>query len=210
VTMLCAEGFVGGALEIWCPRDTGYLTLEDGYYGSLSSLEASSRGLQFEPGKGLPGQALSRLEPVLASPLASAPEFERQQAASEVAVTTGVALPVTDRTGGSCAVVFLSAPHTPIARSFELWRPSGNAGLELVQASEGSEQFYDKVRALDMRTADGFLGRAWASGAPALCEDLGRDSSRYAHWACSNGLRSACAIPFSVGGRLKAILTLTM
>jgi putative methionine-R-sulfoxide reductase with GAF domain len=66
------------------------------------------------------------------------------------------------------------------------------------------------LRKLTVRPAEGVLGRAWVTGSPAICEDLSRENSRYAHWACAEGLRSACAIPFSSEGRLQAIIMLTM
>lgn len=209
VTMLCAEGFVGGAVEVWSQRESPALRLEDGYYGALHSLRDNSKALTFAPGEGLPGTALERREPVLASPLAVAPAFVRNQLPGEVEVTTGIAWPVATPAGTRSVVVFLSAPHTPIASSFELWRPNRGA-LELSEGHEGDEAYYADLRAVDIKRAEGFLGRACVSGCPMLCEDLGRDDSRYAHWASAHGLRTACAIPFNDAGRLKAVLVLAM
>jgi putative methionine-R-sulfoxide reductase with GAF domain len=211
VVLICGGGFAGGALEVWSNSESGSIELEDGYYGTLSSLEESSRKLRLAPGEGLPGAALARREPVLVSPLSSAPEFKRAQALGEVEVTTGVALPVKGRDGVETAAVMLSARHTPIARSFELWRPDReNKTLHIANAYECTPNFQDSIRKLTVRPAEGVLGRAWVTGSPAICEDLGRENSRYAHWACAEGLRSACAIPFSADGRLQSILMLTM
>jgi hypothetical protein len=211
VVLICGGGFAGGALEVWSKDSSGVIRLEDGYYGTLKSLEENSRKLQLKPGEGLPGVALERRAPVLVSPLASAPEFKRAQALGEVEVTTGVALPVLGQETVDSAAVLLSARHTPIARSFELWRPGpDNKTLHIANAYECAPNFQDALRKLTVRPAEGVLGRAWVTGSPAICEDLSRENSRYAHWACAEGLRSACAIPFSSEGRLQAIIMLTM
>jgi putative methionine-R-sulfoxide reductase with GAF domain len=211
VVLIGGGGFAGGALEVWSKRESGAIELDGGYYGTLSSLEESSRNLKFQPGEGLSGVAMARGEPVLASPLSSAPEFKRAQTLGEVEVTTGVALPVFGRNGADSAAVLLSAKHTPIARSFELWRPDAeNKTLHIANQYECTPNFRDAIRKLSVRPAEGVLGQAWVTGSPAICEDLGRENSRYAHWACAEGLRSACAIPFSYEGRLRAIVMLTM
>lgn len=212
VTLICGSGFAGGALEIWSKQSNDLLQLEDGYYGSLSSLEENSKHLRFASGQGLPGLAMERAEPVLISPLDAAQGFARTQALGEVEVTTGVALPMVARDQQVDSVaVLLSARHTPIARSFELWRPDrDNKSLQVVNAYECTPDFQEAIRKLSVRPAEGVLGQAWVTGCPMICEDLSRESSRYAHWACTEGLSSACAIPFSVGGQLRAIVMLTL
>jgi hypothetical protein len=143
--------------------------------------------------------------------LANRPEFLRPQAVGEVEVTTGVALPVMTGPEPAAVAVLLSARHTPVARSFELWRPDeDNHSLRIANAYECTPDFQEALRKIRIRPGEGALGHAWVTGCPTLCEDLGRESSRYAHWACTEGLRSACAMPFSVDGRLSSIVVLAL
>ncbi len=212
VVLLCGDGMAGGALEVWAPDDdNGVLSLRDGHYGALASLGESSRELRFAEGEGLPGLAMVRRAPVLMSPISDDPNFKRAQAVGEVEVTTGVALPTVNDGKVSSVAVMLSAQHTPIARSFELWKPDPiSGGLRVEESYETTPEFNRATKGIDVRPAEGILGRAWVSGCPMICEDLTREDSRYAHWACMEGLHSACAIPFNVEGRLKSILMLAM
>jgi hypothetical protein len=211
VVLMCGGSFAGGAIEVWSQVSNDAIALADGYYGTLTSLEQNSRNLQLGWGEGLPGKAMASHEPVLISPLSTAPGFKRTQAVGEVEVTTGVAMPVTHRGKLESAAVLMSARHTPIARSFELWRPDAeNKTLQIANAYECTPNFQDTLRKISVRPGEGVLGHAWVTGCPAVCEDLAKENSRYAHWACTEGLVSACAIPFSHEGRLRGIVMLTM
>ncbi len=209
VVMLCGGGMAGGAVEVWTASEDGSTALQNGYYGALESLKSNSEGLAFGPGQGLPGVALAKGLPVLASPLSSVPAFARRQSVEEVAVTTGVALPVCADSERASVVVLLSALHTPIAESFEIWKPDRAKNcLRLHESYEGGAEYQQLTRDITIAPGEGILGRAWVTGQPVICTDLGQEKSHYAHWACAEGLRTACAIPFGHEGRLGAVLTL--
>ena len=124
-----------GAIEIWEDHE-GRLVLEDGYYGHAESFAAISRKMSFRHGQGLPGGVWAAKTPILMRDLGRSSAFLRSQQASEARLETGVGVPVPVPGGGRYVLTLLSAPHTPIARRFELWDarpqrvgPNGRAEL---------------------------------------------------------------------------------
>jgi hypothetical protein len=109
-----------GAIEIWEDRG-GRLVLDDGFYGNAESFAAASRTISFGHGQGLPGGVWAAKVPILMRDLGRPGAFVRSAQASEAKLETGLGLPVPVPGGKRYVLTLLSAPHTPIARRFELW-----------------------------------------------------------------------------------------
>lgn len=109
-----------GAIEIWEDRD-GKMVLDDGYYGNAESFAAVSRTMSFGHGQGLPGGVWAAKTPILIRDLGQPGAFLRSNQASEARLETGLGVPVPVPGGKRYVLTLLSAPHTPIARRFELW-----------------------------------------------------------------------------------------
>lgn len=109
-----------GAIEIWEERD-GKLVLDDGYYGNAERFAAVSRTMSFAHGQGLPGGVWAARTPILMRDIGRPGTFLRSDQASEARLKTGLGIPVPVPGGKRFVLTLLSAPHTPIARRFELW-----------------------------------------------------------------------------------------
>ncbi len=121
LVMLCgADADHAGAIEIWEERD-GKLLLDDGYYGHAERFAAVSRAASFGRGQGLPGGVWASKTPILMRDLAWSGAFRRSKEAGEAGLETGLGVPIPVPGGKRFVLTLLSAPHSPIARRFELW-----------------------------------------------------------------------------------------
>lgn len=195
-----------GAVELWrAAPDSPDMVLADGHFGVAEGFEFSARHTTFRKGVGLPGLAWDSGAPVLMDDLGRAKQFLRRESAESVGINRGVALPcATPGDDGTWVLALLSAADTPIARRFETWTPDG-AQLRLTAVMGEGGDVEPGVGA-----GEGLLGSVWRSGAPALCDDLGRETAAlvpaHAAMAAAAGLRSVVALPVISGGRLQSIL----
>lgn len=224
-----AERF--GAIELWRgERREGEegLTLLDGYYGSASEFEASSKGAHFEPGAGLPGLAGASGMPEVMGDLWFEKRFARRASGTPLGLSKGLAipLPVSDGAGGSTHYVmtFLSALGSPVARRFEIWTvDDGKADKRGKAAAKGSggeamvfssgecdlnKAFPQDYMSTRVGRGAGPIGRVWASGLPEVSEAIAHDPSPVGRSARKAGLSSLLALPVLEEGRIRAVVGL--
>lgn len=84
--------------EVWVPRPDGKLLERSPvWYGTAAGLgdfSASSEGLRFAPGEGLPGRAWSSKKYVWIKDVTQDDSFQRDRIAKEAGIKTGLAVPV--------------------------------------------------------------------------------------------------------------------
>lgn len=202
-----------GALELWRndPRATGDLTLVDGYYGSDgAALEAVSRDAYLPKGSGLPGVAWQRGTAVFIADIGASARFLRTQAATDLGIDRGLAIPCTARGDTTFVASFLSAPATPIAQRIERWLPDAARG-QLQRADgfcEGTGPLPSAPAAVEAGDAGGSIGRAFASGVPMMAKAVIGEPEAIAAVAAAAGVRSLAAIPVVVDGAVVEVVAL--
>jgi len=133
--------------------------------------------------------------------------FLRWEDAAEVGINLGVGVPYP--TGPQTWVLtFLSAQATPIARRFEIWVPNEARSALVFSAGDCSAQ--TDLAALyatkSIAKGDGSIAGAWATGMPALNDDLAHDNSIAAAEARAAGLGQMVALPVIGSTGLDAVL----
>lgn len=184
LVVLCgADAQHAGAIEIWEDRNDR-LVLQDGYYGHAEDFAAASRETTFAHGQGLPGGVWAANTPALMRDLGRGGAFFRSRQASAARLKTGLGVPVPVPGGKRYVLTLLSAPHTPIARRFELWdaRPQrvGSTGrAELIDGicEREGPLWSQQNPPVDPKSAgpfEGPVGRVLGSGLPlVLSETVG-------------------------------------
>lgn len=160
-----------GAVEIWS-EDGDALRLEAGFYGAATAFREASEQVAFRRGQGLPGGVWGANAPVLLHGLGRSPGFLRAAEARAAGLDTGLGLPVPTPSGAAHVLTLLSAPATPVARRFEIWRvASGRSGRAASAAlidgfcdTEGA--IFDSDR--QIQPWQGAVGQAMATGAPVV------------------------------------------
>lgn len=212
VVFLCGDDEKhAGAIEVW-GRDaekTSEMTLLDGYFSTLEKFEWLSRHVNMAKGRGLPGRVWDTRLPILIDDLGHSDSFLRSKNADKAGIDTGLGVPCLRSESEVYAVTFLSARDTPIARRFEIWVPSGSAGLTF------QEGYCDQGIELEMNycsssiaKGEGTIGRVWLTGVPAVCEDLENDKSVAGRSALLAGLKNMLALPVIDGVKLTAVVAM--
>jgi len=188
-----------GAIELWHndPHASRDMTLVDGYYGSTGdTFEFISRSVSFRPGTGLPGMAWEQQAPVFLEDLGRGSGFLRADSAVKVGINRGFAMPCSTPGDEHYVMAFLSALATPIAHRVEIWKPDATG--ERLLRSSGFSESEGPLGPLDVGIArgEGPIGRAFATGVPAVAEAARADAL------------SLAAIPVLQQGRLAAVLAL--
>jgi len=188
-----------GAIELWHndPHASRDMTLVDGYYGSTGdTFEFISRSVSFRPGTGLPGMAWEQQAPVFLEDLGRGSGFLRADSAVKVGINRGFAMPCSTSGDEHYVMAFLSALATPIAHRVEIWKPDATG--ERLLRSSGFSESEGPLGPLDVGIArgEGPIGRAFATGVPAVAEAARADAL------------SLAAIPVLQQGRLAAVLAL--
>ena len=199
-----------GAIELWHndPDVSHEMALVDGYYGSADMFEFNSRHTRFPRGFGLPGRTWKAGVPLIIKDLHNAKSFLRREDAAEVGINLGVGVPY--RSGGAQTwiLTFLSAQATPIARRFEIWVPNETRSALTFRSGDCSEQADLAVlyAARSIARGEGSIGGAWATGMPALNDDLAHDGSIAAAEARAAGLSRMAILPVIGDCKLEAVL----
>ncbi|MET4199515.1 hypothetical protein ABIA95_003514 [Bradyrhizobium sp. LA8.1] len=199
-----------GAIELWHnDAETSYeMGLVDGYYGTADMFEFNSRHTRFPRGFGLPGRIWKAGLPLIIKDLHDARSFLRWEDAAKVGINLGVGVPYRTGTDQTWVLTFLSARATPIARRFEIWVPDEARSALVFRAGDCSAQ--TDLAALyatkSIAKGEGSIGGAWATGMPALNDDLARDVSVAASQACASGLSQMVVLPVIGNARLDAVL----
>jgi len=212
VGLLCGgdTGANVGAVELWHNDATlsHEMKLVDGYYGTAKDFAFNSRHTTFLRGYGLPGRAWKADSPVLIKDIGDNRQFLRAEDAAKSGLNVGLAIPYTNGGDETWVVSFLSAPSTPIARRFEIWRPGADGGtlrFESGYCSSGAD--LDKIfSGKTIGKGEGALGQALASAAPVIGSGLTGETSIAARAALKAGLRQSIVLPVICTGRLQALL----
>jgi hypothetical protein len=199
-----------GAIELWHnDPDTSYeMRLVDGYYGTADMFEFNSRHTRFPRGYGLPGRVWKSNMPVLMKDLYNSKSFQRWQQAVEIGINRGLGIPYPHKSGKTWVMTFLSARDTPIARRFEIWKPSA-AGDALILDAGDCDQTPDLAKdyqAVAIGKEDGTIGEVWSTGVPAVRATLADDPSLAGRSAAAAGLHAMVAVPVMSERSPKAVV----
>jgi len=196
-----------GALEVWhAPTNACEMELADGYYGAAEVFEWTARHVNFGKGVGLPGLAWSTGAPVILERL-TAPRFLRWEKAAEAGITRGVAIPCPGAPDGVWVLAFLSALRTPIAIRCELWSPDGAGSLQPTAGyCEREPHLLQRLKLARIARGEATIGKAWASGAPAVSKNLTEEPAMLAKSAIERGLSQMVAIPIHKSGAVVSVL----
>lgn len=197
-----------GALEIWQPRgEYADLGLSDGFYGKLERFQNVSSFVQFESGRGLPGQVWQTGRSVIHDDLANHPGFLRSAGASAESLNMAMGLPIGDETPVA-AVVLLASLQSPLADGLEIW--SIQDGRFVLRES----RYVDDVELSLRHDAGQFV--SLQTGLPGLALQHGgaTTSSNPAILApagdYSTGWRSGIAIPIFIDGEPVEVVTMLL
>lgn len=169
---------------------------------------STPRHTKFPRGFGLPGRTWKAGLPLIIKDLHDARSFLRWEDAAKVGINCGVGVPYRTGTDQTWVLTFLSAQATPIARRFEIWIPNETHSALVFRAGDCSAQA--DLAALyaekSIARGEGSIGGAWATGMPALNNELAHDGSVAGFEACTAGLSRMVALPVIGNSRLDAVL----
>lgn len=199
-----------GAVELWHndPSVSHEMALVDGYYGTADMFEFNSRHTRFPRGFGLPGRTWKAGMPLIIKDLHNSKRFLRWEEASEIGINCGVGIPYKTASDQTWVMTFLSAQATPIAERFEIWVPNEAQNALVFQSGDCSRNTdLDALYAAKtIGKGEGPIGGVWATGMPAINENLKHDDSTAGSLARLSGLNQIVALPVIENAQLKAVL----
>jgi hypothetical protein len=199
-----------GAIELWHndPEASHEMGLVDGYYGTADMFEFNSRHTKFPRGFGLPGRVWKAGMPLIIKDLHNSKQFLRWEEATEIGINCGVGIPYKTPSDQIWVMAFLSAQATPIAARFEIWVPNQTRSALVFQSGDCSKHTdLDALYASKtIGKGEGIIGGTWATGMPAINENLGHDESIAASLARSSGMNQIVVLPVIENALLKAVL----
>jgi hypothetical protein len=146
--------------------------------------------------------------PIIIKDLPNSKQFLRWEEASEIGINCGVGIPYKTASDQTWVVTFLSAQATPIAERFEIWAPNASRDALVFQYGDCSRHTdLDALyRSRTIGRGEGSIGGAWATGMPAIGEDLKHDGSIAASLARGSGMKQIIVLPVIENALLKAVL----
>jgi hypothetical protein len=199
-----------GAIELWHnDGETSHeMGLVDGYYGAAEMFEFNSRHTRFPRGFGLPGRTWKAGLPLIIKNLHDTRSFLRREDAAEVGINLGVGVPCRTGADQTWVLTLLSAQAAPIARRFEIWVPNETRSALVFRDGDCGTQtdLAALYTARSIARGEGSIGGAWATGTPALNDDLAQDHSIAAAEARAAGLGRMVALPVNGKAGLDAML----
>ncbi|MCB9658095.1 MAG: hypothetical protein H6726_10645 [Sandaracinaceae bacterium] len=200
----------GGGIEVWEPSRRGDLVHAEGFYGTLTEFELSSRLARFAQGIGLPGIAWDRCKPHIIDDVRASPLFLRAALAREHALAVGLGVPIVRGGAVEHVLVFLTAQRVPPASAIEIWVPDtqGRLWLEHGTYLPGLEALARASRTTCLMPGEGAAGRAASAKEPLVWtrEDGGNDATD--RDATHAGLTWGVALPILRDEVLTAVLLL--
>lgn len=188
-------------VELWVP-DRTRTRLEFG--GSLSSQDFSeftalSEGTLFAYGEGLPGKAWAAGHPIILTEFSNS-YFKRTDAAQDVGLTCGVALPVFAGEFLMAVMVLFCGDDARHVGAIELWHNDAEASHEmaLVDGYYGTADMFEfNSRHTKFPRGFGLPGRTWKADMPLIIKDL-QNSKRFLRWedATEIGVNCGVGIPY--------------
>ncbi|WP_075222554.1 GAF domain-containing protein [Acuticoccus yangtzensis] len=196
-----------GAIETW--RSEGRspeMGLFEGYYGTAEVFEWTARRIHFVKGSGLPGLVWAKGLPQVFTHL-TGPRFLRWEKAAEVGITRGVGIPVRIDEEGAWVMAFLSALDTPIASRVEVWSPNADGVLGFTAGyCESIADLHVMLGSITVRRGEGTIGIVFATGVPAINNDVGREDTIVDDLAKVAGMSSIVAFPVYRGADLACVI----
>lgn len=163
--------------EVWLP-DAGHtvLTYGSGVSGpEARGFGASSQGMRFRPGEGLPGLAWQQGRPMLLKQLQGLP-FLRAEAARAAGLSSAIAMPVFVRGALTAVMVLFCGDDEQQAGAIEVWRndPRITTDMTLVEGvySHGADALEAVSQDTYLPRGTGLPGLAWQQGRTVFMEDL--------------------------------------
>lgn len=163
--------------EVWLPdADHTVLTYGAGVSGPEGQgFCASSQGMRFKPGEGLPGLAWQQGRPMLLKQLHGLP-FLRAEAAWAARLSSAIALPVFVRGALTAVLVLFCGDDDEQAGALEIWRndPRITTDMTLVEGvySHGADALEAVSQDTYLPRGTGLPGLAWQQGRTVFMEDL--------------------------------------
>jgi hypothetical protein len=199
-----------GAIELWNNEaDLAHeLSLVEGYYGAAESFGFNSRQMKFPRGYGLPGRAWKANNPVIISGLADSRQFLRAKEVKGSGMRFGLAIPYKSSETSTWVMTFLSNSDTPIARRLEIWKPRADADALIFETGycTSGRDLNETLLKHPLRTEEGPIGRAWATGMPVIEGDLVQDGCPATAAAVKAGLKQAVALPVFQGTDVSSVI----
>lgn len=165
-------------IEVWIPdRERTRLELGAGLYGPYKAFRQVSELKRFHYNDGLPGRAWAAGKPLVLTQFDDS-YFRRIDAARQIGLTAGIALPVFAGSFLLAVVVFLCGDDEEHAGAIEVWgRDAANPErMTLVDGYFGTlEKFAGISRHVSMARGEGLPGGVWERGMPMIIDDLGHD-----------------------------------
>jgi hypothetical protein len=164
-------------IEVWVPgRDRTRLELGEGIYGPYKSFREVSELKRFSYNEGLPGRAWASARPVVLTQFDDS-YFRRADAARQVGLTAGIAVPVFAGDFLLAVVVFLCGDDQEHGGAIEVWGQDPlNAGeMTLIDGYFGTlEHFAALSKNVKLPFGSGLPGGVWERRMPMIIADLGR------------------------------------
>lgn len=187
------------ATEIWEPnREKTRLHLVNGIYGPFKAFEAHSEEMTFDYDEGLPGKAWAARHPIILKELEGS-YFKRAEMATQIGLTTAIAMPIFAGEYLHAVVVFLCGDKDDHAGAIELWakEPERRTEMGLVEGYYGTMKEFEWIsKSVKIMRGHGLPGRGWATKMPYIIKDLS-DSATFlrAKKAAKEGITTALALP---------------
>lgn len=186
-------------IEVWVPdRDRTMLELGAGLYGSYQAFREVSELKRFFYNEGLPGRAWASGKPVVLTRFDDS-YFRRVDAAKQIGLTAGIALPVFAGSFLLGVVVFLCGDQEQHAGAIEVWGRDADKTSEmtLLDGYFGTLDKFEWIsRHVNMTRGRGLPGGVWDTRMPLLIDDLGHsDSFLRARNAEQAGINTGLGIP---------------
>ena len=184
--------------EVWTLNPSGELLhLNNAHYGGLTSFERLSAKTSFAYGEGLPGKAWQVKRPVVLTDFDET-TFVRTEAAHNVGLTSGVAMPIFADDELKAVLVMLCGDKDSATGAIEVWQDDKLSGMALVDGYYGDMQRFEWLsKLIKFPSGVGLPGGVWRSATPQVMGDLSRSTSfmRAAN-ARDAGISTGIGIPF--------------
>jgi hypothetical protein len=167
-------------IEVWVPdRERTLLELGAGLYGAYQEFRQVSELKRFFYNEGLPGRAWAAGKPVVLTQFDDS-YFRRIDAARQVGLTAGIALPVFAGSFLLGVVVFLCGDEEEHAGAIEVWGRDAEKTSEmtLLDGYFGTLERFEWIsRHVNMARGHGLPGAVWDTRLPMLIDDLGHSDA---------------------------------
>lgn len=211
VTLFCGDDEDNvGAIEVWHKEPlSNQIEFVEGHFGSADLFEFESRHVKFMKGFGLPGLVWSSGMPHVMKNLGRNKRFVRSLSAQRAGMLHALGFPCgVQSEDENWVLTMLSGHGNPLARCFESWvsKPDGSGIMFDNGVCEFREDLNSVYAGKVLTGTDGTIGKAWASGVPAMCSDLWSEGEPVQSSALSVGLSVLVALPVMDGPDVKAVV----